>query len=378
MATAKNEKMIILQERFADFARETIAPRTDLHTMEGFPDDIWKRMAGEKLLGLGISEKYGGLGGNYLSISMAGETIVRHGHNLGFALSWFIHQVISRYLIEGFGNEKQCEIYLSDLASGKITISVAVSEPEARAHPKYLKTSGQHRDGFYVLNGVKSYLTNGSIANLFIVFAVTGVDAGRKQFTAFMVPKETEGLSITRELKFNFLRPSPHCEIKIENCSVPVSNILGGEGSAYGKMAKPFREIEEVCLMGPIVGGMERQLLILIDLIKEQNVKPSDDLKKDIGELRSIIDTLRIMACEAANMLDSGIYHPEFLSLLLYFRNLSGHFQSFLKDTMSGAGIEENSDLAVITNDLIHTIDIARYVAVIKQKKLGEKLLRKG
>jgi len=83
------------------------------------------------------------------------------------------------------------------------------------------------------------------------------------------------------------------------------------------------------------------------------------------------------MACEAANMLDSGIYHPEFLSLLLYFRNLSGHFQSFLKDTMAGAGIEDNSDLALITNDLIHAIDIARYVAVIKQKKLGEKLLKK-
>jgi len=378
MATAKNEKLVILQERFADFARETIAPRTDLHTMEGFPNDIWQRMAGEKLLGLGISEKYGGLGGNYLFISMAGEAIVRHGHNLGLSLSWLIHQVVSRYFIGGFGNEKQREKYLPDLASGKITASIAISEPEAKAHPKYLKTSGYPRDGFYVLNGAKSFLTNGSIADLFIIFAITGVDDGRKQFTAFIVPKETEGLSITRELKFNFLKPSPHCEIKIENCSVPVSNILGDEGSAYEKMAKPFREIEEVCLMGPIVGGMERQLIILIDLIKEQNVKPSDDLKKDIGELRSIIDTLRIMACEAANMLDSGIYHPEFLSLLLYFRNLSGQFQSFLKTTMSGAGIEENSDLALITNDLIHTIDIARYVAVIKQKKLGEKLLKKG
>ena len=378
MATAKNERLVILQERFADFARDTIAPRTDLHTMDGFPNDIWQRMAGEELLGLGISEKYGGLGENYLSISMAGEAIVRHGHNLGFALSWLIHQVVSRYFIGGFGNEKQREKYLPDLASGKITASIAVSEPEAGTHPKYLKTSGYSRDGFHVLNGVKSYLTNGSIANLFIVFAITGVDAGRKQFTAFMVPKETEGLSIIKEIKLNFLRPSPHCEIKIENCSVPVSNILGDEGSAYEKMAKPFREIEEVCLMGPIIGGMERQAEILISLIQEQHVKPSDDLKKDMGELRSMIDTLRIMACEAANMLDSGICHPEFLSLLLYFRNLSGHFQSLFKDTMSGAGIEENSDLALITNDLIHTIDIARYVAVIKQKKLGEKLLRKG
>ncbi len=378
MATAKTEKLIILQERLADFARETIAPRTDLHTMEGFPNDIWQRMAGKKLLGLGISEKYGGLGGNYLSISMAGEAIVRHGHNLGFALSWLIHQVVSRYFIGGFGNETQHEKYLPDLASGKITASIAISEPEAGAHPKHLKTSGYPRNGLYVLNGVKSFLTNGSIANLFIIFAITGVDAGRKQFTAFIVPKETEGLSITKEIKLNFLRPSPHCEIKIEDCSVPVSNILGDEGSAYGKMAKPFREIEEVCLMGPIVGGMERQAEILISLIQEQKVKPSDELKKDLGELRSMIDTLRIMACEAANMLDSGIYHPEFLSLLLYFRNLSGQFQSFLKTTMSGAGIEETSDLALITNDLTHTIDIARYVAVIKQKKLGEKLLKKG
>ena len=129
--------------------------------------------------------------------------------------------------------------------------------------------------------------------------------------------------------------------------------------------------------MGPTLGGMNRQLEILGTLIRNQDITVSGDLKKDLGLLQSHLDMLRIGAYEAAHMLDSGIDHSEFLSLLLAFRNLSGDFQGYLKAMMTETGIKESPDLKVLTHDLINTIDIARYVAVLKQKKLGESLLRK-
>jgi len=344
--------------------------------MEGFPFDIWQKMGNEGLMGLGVSEEYGGSGGTYLAISVAGEALVRRGYNMGLSLSWMINQVTSRYFIGEFGSEKQKEQYLPELARGHLTPSIAISEPESKAHPKYLKTSAVRKDDVYVINGHKSFLTNGSIADFYIVLAVTGVDNNnRKDFTSFIVPKDTDGVSITRKITFDFLRPSPHCEIALNNCRVPISSILGQEGSAFAMMAKPFREVEEVCLMGPTVGGMKRQMEILGTLIRNQDITVSEELKKDLGQLQSHLDMLRIGAYEAARMLDSGTDHPEFLSLLLAFRNLSGDFQGYLKAMMTASGIEESTDLKILTHDLINTINIARYVAVLKQKKLGESLL---
>ncbi|MBE9546832.1 MAG: acyl-CoA dehydrogenase family protein [Proteobacteria bacterium] len=375
MSTAIKENLITIREQVARFAEQNIACRDDLHTMDGFPFDIWHKMGQERLLGLNLPETYGGLGGDYLSTVVAGETLVQRGHNMGLALSWLVHLIVSRFLIMGFGNKSQHDEYLRDLASGRITASLAASEKGAGAHPKHLKTSGNRQDDLFVLNGEKTYLTNGPIADLFIVLAITGVDAGRNRFTSFIVPKETEGLSITRQIDFGFLRPSPHCEIKLNDCSVHVSNILGKEGFAYEDMIRPFREIEETCLMGPIVGGMERQIELLVSLIRKQGVNPTDELKSELGELKSLLDTLRIMAYEAGGMVDSDTNHTEFVSLLLSFRKLSGHFQSLFKAIMSKSKVEEDSDLVLITNDLVNTISIAKYVAQIKQRKLGEALL---
>jgi len=376
VATGIDENLISLRDRFGRFAAQAIAPRNDLHTMEGFPFDIWQKMGDGGLMGLGVSEEYGGSGGTYLAISVAGEALVRRGYNMGLSLSWMINQVTSRYFIGEFGSEKQKEQYLPELARGNLTPSIAISESEAKAHPKYLKTSAVRKDDTYVINGHKSFLTNGSIADFYIILAVTGVDNdNRKDFTSFIVPKDTDGVSITRKIIFDFLRPSPHCEIALNKCTVPVSSILGQEGNAFATMAKPFREVEEVCLMGPTVGGMKRQVEILGTLIRNQSITVSEELKKDLGQLQSHLDMLRIGAYEAARMLDSGADHPDFLSLLLAFRNLSGDFQGYLKAMITASGIEESADLKILTHDLINTINIARYVAVLKQQKLGESLL---
>jgi acyl-CoA dehydrogenase len=375
MATALKGELIHLKEKMARFAKQYIASRDDLHVLDAFPHDIWNKMGEENLLGINIPAEYGGLGGNSLSIAVAGEMLTQKGHNLGIAVSWLIHHAVSRFLIMDFGNKRQHEMYLNKLASGRITASIAVSEPKRGAHPKYIETSANRQGDSFVLNGEKTYLTNGPIADLFIVIGITEVSGGKKSFTAFIVPKETEGLSLTEPMKLDFFRPAPHGGIVLSRCLVPASNILGKEGFAYENMVKPFRDMEDALMMGPLVGGIEIQFEVLLSLIVKQGIDKTDDLKKDLGKLQSIIHTLRIIAYEAASMVDSSVKHPEFLSLLVSFRDLSRQFQDIFELLINSAGIEYNTDLHRITNDMIHGTGMGKNIARIKLKKIGEKRL---
>jgi len=241
MATAINKKLRSLKRMVALFSDQQLACRENLHTMDGFPLDIWKKMGKANLLGVGIPTEYGGLGENYLAMTVTGETLVARGHNLGIAISWLTHHAVACFLVLGFGNRNQKERILSKMALGKQTASFAVSEPGTGAHPKHLKTMAHFKGDRCVLNGEKAYLTNGPIADFFVVIAVNEDHGGRKRFTAFLVPKDVPGLTVTEPWNLDYLRPSPHCGIKLRNCSVPASTVLGKAGSAYEDMVKPFR-----------------------------------------------------------------------------------------------------------------------------------------
>ena len=239
MATVINKKLYTLMDEVSHFAEQEIASRKDLHIMNRFPLEIWQKMGQGGLLGVSIPELYGGLGEHYLAIVLAGETLVARGHNMGIALSWLIHSAVAHYLIQGFGNKNQHDQYLGRMVKGQITGSIAVSEPGTGAHPKHLKTEAHLQGNDYILNGEKAYLTNGPIADLFVVIALTGKVETQKNFTAFLVPKDAPGLTVTQPMDLDFLRPSPHGGIKLDNCSVPIENILGEKDYAYEDIVNP-------------------------------------------------------------------------------------------------------------------------------------------
>jgi acyl-CoA dehydrogenase len=327
------------------------------------------------LLGLGIPAAYGGSGGDWLSIQAAGEAFVRGSRNMGMALSWLIHLIVCRFAVFGFGTNQQIGQWLPRLAAGEITPSLAISEPGTGAHPKYLRTSAVREGEDWILTGEKSFLTNGPLAGLFVVFAITAVEGDKKQFTAFLVPRETPGLSLTDPLNLDFLKPSPHCGIRLEACRISSDQVLGNQGDAFERISKPFRDLEDVMLMGPVAGGMQVQMASLPLLIARQGIGPTDDLKTAIGELQVRLDALRILAYEAAAMLDSGRHHPEFSSLLLSFRSGAGQFQSRLAQVLDQSEIKTDPAWATLAKDLTMTLGVAGHVALIKQKKIGEAIL---
>jgi acyl-CoA dehydrogenase len=147
--------------------------------------------------------------------------------------------MVARYFIEGFGTAEQRAAWLPHLAS------VAISEPRIGAHPKLLTTRAEKLADGYSIFGEKAWVTNGPLAAVFIVFAVTAMEDDRKRYSAFLVPRDTPALSIDEAPEYRALAPSRHCGLKLDGCRVPHSAVLGPLGTAYETIALPFRDVED-------------------------------------------------------------------------------------------------------------------------------------
>ncbi|MDD5712415.1 MAG: acyl-CoA dehydrogenase family protein [Smithellaceae bacterium] len=374
MATHMDDSLWQLQERCTAFAENNIALHPELHESDVFPLTIWEKMAAARVMGIGVPERFGGQGGSLLSLAVAGEALVSAGGNLGFALSWMIHHLIMQLILR-LGKEDQQKQFLPELASGKVIGCLALSEPVQGSHPRYLNTKAVSDGDRYLLSGEKAYLTNGPIAGLYLVLAITDESDGRKQFSIFFVPKGTPGLQPTESLALPFLKPSPHGGLILKDTPVPAANLLGEKGGAYREVVTYFRDLEDTMMMGPIVGGMEKQLGLLVRHMRKLDVKPQDELCYRLGALKALLDTSRVIAYETAEMLAGTSIHPEHVSLLLTARARAEEFQKVLAELLEARHIIPDGVLAHMTADIVGSIRIASRVAKIKQQKLGETLL---
>jgi acyl-CoA dehydrogenase len=356
------------------FAAQHVANRLDLQTGKEFPMDIWQKMGKAGLFKIGIDRMYGGDGGGYIDLLKAGESFVRNGYNLGLALSWLYQQIIAHYIIRIFGTREQQSQYLLAAAAGKITLSFAVSEPGRGAHPRQLATTARKQGSFYILNGEKTYLTNGPIAGIFIVIAVTDDTTPQKRFTAFIVPRTTEGVTVTQAMALNFLKPSPHGGLKLENCRIGRKSVLGKEGNAWRDMVVPMGEIEDVVMMGPLLGGAAALLSILIAALRENPSEPDIALKSELGTLHAILQTMRIIAYEAAGRLDRNNASP--VPLMITFARTATEFHERITQIAERRGITGSFEYAHLHRDLESMMALKKGLMQIRQKKIGSALLK--
>lgn len=375
MHAIDGKQALSLIEKVAAFAGKEIATRHDLHEIDDFPRDIWRKMAKEGFLGLGIPAKYGGTKISYGSLVLAGEAFVSHGHNMGLALSWIIHLLASGFMIGKFGTPRQRAEYLPKMADGRLMASIAFSELGAGADPRYVKTTAHREGNHFILNGEKAYLTNGPLADFFVVYAVTGVAAGKRRFTAFLVSRENQNLAVTEVMNLDFLRPSPHCMIRLENCRVPISAILGKEATALEDMAKPCRALEDALLNGPILGGICRQVKLVLDALRKQGVTQNNDVMRGLGEIETWRQTLRWMALEAARRMGKKGARNEYETLLISFRKIAADCQCLVEGLIRKAGIAMDGDLSVMSNDIRRTVELLKGADASRQKKIAEKII---
>jgi hypothetical protein len=344
-------------EKIRRFASEHIAGR---NLYEGpFPSDLWEMMRSEGLLEPLTS---------YSEISSAGETLVRHGGNIGIALSWMLHELTCRFVFDRLGTPEQ-----KAMPAGGKTACIAMSEPGTGAHPKHMKSRAEFTRNGYVITGEKAYITNAPIADILVVIAVTGEKEGRKEFSALIVPESSEGLSVA-DMDLPFLRPSPHGTVKIDSCIVPGKNLIGTKGKAYDEIVLPFREIEDIMMMGPLAGAMG---FIMDGLAKKlRHSEPGEEVLLMLGRMKAISGAAAFIAGKAAAALDENIEN-DLLPVILVSRKMAAEFQELAGRIISESNYV-NKKLSIMIEDFGKIIKIADGVSKIKQKRLGETLLRQN
>ncbi len=336
---------------------------------------LWRTMARGGLLGWSIPAAYGGEGAGFSDILPAVEAFVAKGGRPGLALSWMVHLIVGRVLIAGFGNGTQKKGVLPGMASGKRTVSIALSEPGAGSDPKRIRTTAVKKGNSYVIDGEKAWLTNGPLADLFIVFAVTGERGGRKGFTAFLVPRENPGLIVREMPALGYLRPSPHCEIRLQGCSVPETAVLGRRGRAWEDLSKPFRVAEDVLLSGVILGGLDLELRQAAGSLRERRGEIENDLKERVGGIAALLETARKVAQGAAWDFDGGKQGMDVEHGLVAFHLIAKTLQESLGGLLEEQASGRPAGPGAPGGDIARLIGLGMHASRARQRKWGDTLL---
>jgi alkylation response protein AidB-like acyl-CoA dehydrogenase len=370
----RKERFQRLTTQAVRLAGRDLSARADAADLE-ISGGLWRAMAGRGLLGWSIPVAFGGEGARFSDILPAVEAFVGAGGRPGLALSWMVHLIVAKVLVAGYGSLNQKKEILQGMASGKKTVSIALSEPGAGSDPKRIRTTALKKGRSYVLDGEKAWLTNGPLADLFIVFAVTDERGGRKGFTAFLVPRETPGLTVREMPALGYLKPSPHCEIRLEGCELPETAILGRKGRAWEELSKPFRVAEDVLLSGAILGGLDRELRQAIRRLRESKGKIENDVKERVGGFAALLETARQVVRSAARDLDGGKQGTGVEARIVAFHLIAKTLQESLRGILEEPPGGRPSGPGEPGDDISRLIGLGMYASRARQRKWGDTLL---
>ncbi len=297
---------------------------------------------------------------DYATIAGLKAAFVQHTGLLGVGGIGGGRHLVGRHFIEGFGTAEQKATWLGQ------AISVAISEPDVGAHPKLLRTTAtETADGFRI-TGEKAWVSNGPNADAIIVVAITSEEAGRKRYSAFLVPRETPGLTMTDMPGFHALRPSRHCRLLLDNCLLPTSALLGPLGVAYERMAMPFRDVEDAVGTFGTLGAfryLSRRLA--------EGGSPSEARSLSLGTLLALTAVFEAGARDVVATLDAGRLDSG-SAVLAGLRVLASDLLARAKTHVETHGPVDSPAIQSILDDLGATLGIARGPRMARLVRLGE------
>lgn len=223
------EDQRMIRDAARAFATEMLAPNAvqwdhDAH----LPDAIVAQLGELGLLGMIVPQELGGSYTDYVAYALAMEEVA--AGDAACATMMSVHNSVGCGPILGFGTPAQKDRWLADMAAGRVIGAFCLTEPHAGSEANNLRTRAELRDGQWVLNGAKQFVTNGQRAGVAIVFAMTDPEAGKRGISAFLVPTDTPGFIVGKPEKKMGIRASDTCPITFENCAIPEENLLGNRG----------------------------------------------------------------------------------------------------------------------------------------------------
>ena len=232
-----NEQQM-LRKMYREFAENEVKPLAEeIDEEERFPMETVEKMAKLGMMGIYFPKEYGGAGGDVLSYAMCVEELAKVCGTTAVIVS--AHTSLCCAPIFEHGTEEQKRKYLPDLLSGKKIGAFGLTEPNAGTDASGQQTLAVLEGDHYVLNGSKCFITNGNVADTFVVFAMTDKSKGNHGISAFIVEKDFPGFSTGKHEKKMGIRGSSTCDLIFEDCIVPKENLLGKEGKGF-KIAMQF------------------------------------------------------------------------------------------------------------------------------------------
>ncbi len=226
------EEHLYIKETARDFAENEIAPSAVQRDINAeFPTEIIKKLGELGFMGMMVSPEWGGAGLDTISYVIAMEEISKVDASVGVIMS--VNNSLVCYGIEKWGTNEQKEKYLKPLATGQKLGAFCLSEPEAGSDATQQKTEAVQQGEYYILNGMKNWITNGTKADYYLIQAMTDKSKGYKGISTFIVEKTYEGFEVGKKEDKLGIRSSDTCSIGLNNCKVPKENLLGEEGLGF-------------------------------------------------------------------------------------------------------------------------------------------------
>ena len=224
------EEQELVRKNMREFAVRYVDPiAAEIDENSRHPAELFRKLAEGGWMGIPIPQQYGGAGSDFLTHIIAVEEISRSCSSTGFTLSF--HAGIIGMSLNLFGNEEQKKKYLVPLAKGQHMGAFALTEPGAGTDVMAVSTTAVRDWNGYVMNGTKTFVSNGPLADTYIVFCCTDKSAGKKGMSAFIIPRDTTGLKPGVHFKKMGLRSSQTSEVVFKECPIPGENLLGQEGA---------------------------------------------------------------------------------------------------------------------------------------------------
>lgn len=340
-----SEEQEAVRETARGFATRRLAKLAgEIDESKRFPDGLFQELGRLGLLGLAIPPEYGGTGAGYLASAIAMEELSRA--SAAVSLSMGAHAFLcARNLYEN-ANEAQRRKFLPKLCSGEWVGAFGLTEPEAGSDAASLKTKAERKGDRYLLNGAKIFITNGSMADVFLVFARTPRRRGSRSadgseataISAFIVEKGFAGFSVGRDIAKLGTCGSPLSELVFQDCEVPAENLLGEEGKGLSIMLEGL-DMERAVFSGLAVGVAQASLdYALAYAAKRRQFKTTIGsfqlVQEMLAQMATEIEAARLLCYQAAGRLDRGL--P--MSKQASFSKLFGA-QMAVRATLSGVQI---------------------------------------
>jgi isovaleryl-CoA dehydrogenase len=265
---ALGEDVDALRETVSRFSNDQIAPRAgEIDRENEFPRDLWPKLGELGVLGVTVAEEYGGAGLGYLAHCVAMEEISRGSAAVG--LSYGAHSNLCVNQIHRNGTAEQKQRYLPKLVSGEHVGALAMSEPNSGSDVVSMRTRADKKGDRYILNGTKMWITNGPVAETFVVYAKTDPTAGSRGMTAFIVEKSFKGFSQAQKLDKLGMRGSDTSELVFEDCAVPEENVLGAVGNGVNVLMSGL-DYERVVLAAGPLGIMQSCMDVVVPYLHDR------------------------------------------------------------------------------------------------------------